>query len=70
MRSGYNGAEQAAASASGASYVDPTPWFCSLVCTPIIGRDIVYLDQAHVTATYARKLELVLGSSLGFHNRT
>jgi len=70
VRSGYNGAEQAAASASGASYVDPTPWFCSHVCTPIIGRNIVYLDKGHITATYAQKLELVLGSALGFHGRT
>ena len=70
VRSDYNGAERAAASASGASYVDPTPWFCSLVCTPIIGRNIVYLDQVHVTATYARKLELVLGGAVGFHNRS
>ena len=41
-----------------------TPWFCSRVCTPVIGRYVVYMDQFHVTATYARYLSVVLGQAL------
>ncbi len=57
-------AERAAAAASGARYVDVTPWFCSRACTAIIGHYEVYVDSAHITNTYARFLEGVLGDAL------
>jgi hypothetical protein len=53
----YNQAEQAAAAAVGARYVNIIPWFCSRTCPAIIGHDEVYVDSAHITNTYARLLE-------------
>jgi hypothetical protein len=41
-------------------YVDPTPWFCSSVCTAIVGPYDVYTDRFHVTASYATYLQSVL----------
>ncbi len=64
VESRYNNAEHVAVAIAGGRYVDPTPWFCSRVCTPVIGRYVVYMDQFHVTATYARYLSVVLGQAL------
>jgi len=58
-------AEKQAAAASGARYVDVTPWFCSSVCTAIVSHYVVYEDTFHMTADYAIYLERVLGQSLG-----
>ena len=58
--------EVSAAASSNIPYVDPTPWFCSATCTAVIGHYVPYLDRYHVTDTYARYLEIVLGNSLGF----
>ena len=58
--------EASISAASGVTYVDPTPWFCSATCTAVIGHYVPYLDKYHVTATYARYLEVVLGKALGF----
>ena len=41
-------------------YIDPTPWFCSKVCTAIVGPYDVYMDRFHVTATYAAYLQNAL----------
>lgn len=49
-------AERAAATATGAAYLDPQPWLCSAVCTPIVGNLFVYADSYHVDATYAEFL--------------
>ena len=62
--SSYDHAEQVAASASGARYQGVIPWFCSSVCTNVIDRFAVYQDPFHVTSTYARYLEIVLGHAL------
>jgi hypothetical protein len=59
-------AERAAAASSNALYVDPTPWFCSTRCTAVIGDYDVYLNQHHVTATYATYLQNALSNALGF----
>ena len=56
--------EEAAAAATGAEYIETTPWFCSATCTAVIKNYIVYMDQIHVTATYARYLKGVLGQAL------
>jgi len=53
------------ATRSGVQYIDPTPWLCSSVCTAVIGHVVVYLDQFHLTATYAGYLQNALGASLG-----
>jgi peptidoglycan/LPS O-acetylase OafA/YrhL len=65
VNSNFNRAERAAAQESGADYIDTTAWFCSSTCTAIVKNFVVYLDVFHVTATYARYLEIVLGHSLG-----
>ncbi|MEY2398887.1 MAG: hypothetical protein QOJ00_2061, partial [Actinomycetota bacterium] len=50
-------AEQAAATAAGATYVDPLPWFCfEERCPAVVGSTPVYWDGIHLTATYARSL--------------
>jgi hypothetical protein len=60
----YNQAEQTAAKTSGARYINVTPWFCSTVCTGVIGRYDVYFDQYHVAATYTYVLGGVLRQAL------
>ena len=46
-------------------YVDPTPWLCSKICSPVIGHYDVYLDRWHLTSTYAAYLQNALAQSLG-----
>jgi hypothetical protein len=56
----YDQAESAAARAGHATYINPTSWFCSTVCTAIIGHYGVYSDDTHITAAYAQYLSKVL----------
>ncbi len=60
----YNRAELAASGAAGARYVDLAPWFCSVTCTAIIGHYDVYVNDSHITNTYAHVLEGVLAGAL------
>jgi peptidoglycan/LPS O-acetylase OafA/YrhL len=60
----FRRAEARAAVVAGAHYVDAMPWFCTKSCSAVIGRFEVYVDQEHVTNTYARALEGVLAASL------
>jgi hypothetical protein len=60
----YNRAEMAAAHAAGVPYIDPTPWFCSTDCSPIIGPFDVYFDKLHITSAYGEYLSTVLGQAL------
>jgi len=60
-------AERSAAIVSNVQYINPTPWFCSATCTPIVGRYVVYLDRSHMTSTYASYLQVVLGKALGLN---
>ena len=48
--------ERHVAAVTGAQYVDVTPWLCSSVCTAVVGDMNVYLDQDHITSTYATYL--------------
>jgi SGNH domain (fused to AT3 domains) len=57
-------AEHTAATAAHAGYVRVIPWFCSAVCTPIIGNMVVYFDQFHITSTYSVFLSGVLRTAL------
>lgn len=42
---------------TGAVFVDPTGWLCFTdPCPAVIGRFLVYRDEHHMTATYARAL--------------
>jgi peptidoglycan/LPS O-acetylase OafA/YrhL len=45
-------------------YIDPTPWFCSNLCTAVVGTYDVYMDRFHVSATYATYLQKALASAL------
>jgi peptidoglycan/LPS O-acetylase OafA/YrhL len=61
----YNSVEKAAVHAAGVDYIDPIPWFCTQICSPIIGNHVVYIDGFHITATWAEYLWFVLADSLG-----
>ncbi|MGD0394883.1 MAG: acyltransferase family protein [Acidimicrobiales bacterium] len=59
----FNTAEERAAKAVGANYIDVIPWFCARRCSPVIGNDAIYwLD--HVTVGYSLFLEGVLAKKL------
>lgn len=60
----WNGADQAAAAATGSGYVSVLPWLCTAVCTPVIGNVTVYRNRFHLTATYAGMLSGVLADAL------
>jgi peptidoglycan/LPS O-acetylase OafA/YrhL len=55
-------AEMAATAAAGGQYADPTMLFCTADrCPVIVGNNLVYRDDNHVTIEYAQALEPVLG---------
>ena len=60
----WNGADEAAAAATGSSYVSVLPWLCTTICTPVIGNVTVYRNRFHLTATYAGMLSGVLEDAL------
>lgn len=60
----YNDIERSVAEAAGVAFIDVTPWFCGSVCSPIVGNMVVYTNDYHVTATYARHLSWALESVL------
>ena len=60
----YAGAEAEAVNAVGGRYVDVTPWFCSTVCTAVVGHYQVYFNQQHVMGPYATFLEGVMADAL------
>jgi peptidoglycan/LPS O-acetylase OafA/YrhL len=62
---GRRTAGASAAAAGGAVLIDPVPWFCSAsACPAVIGDNIVYRDDATLTATYARTLKPLIASAL------
>jgi peptidoglycan/LPS O-acetylase OafA/YrhL len=60
----FNQAEKAAADSAGVRYIGITSWFCSTVCTGVIGRYGVFVDQFHVGATYTYVLQDLLRQAL------
>jgi peptidoglycan/LPS O-acetylase OafA/YrhL len=60
----YNWGELLAVTKVGGRYIQTTPWFCSRVCTAVVGNHVVYMDQLHMTATYAQYLATVMGQAL------
>ncbi len=49
--------EQRAAEVSSAGFIDPTRWVCpSSPCPVVIGKVLVFRDQGHLTAVFARSL--------------
>lgn len=56
-------AEQAATTAAGGRYADLTPLFCTAErCPVIVGNDLVFRDDNHVTIAYAEALAPVIGA--------
>ncbi len=54
-------AEAATTRSAGGQYVDLSGFFCTAeICPVIIGRDLVFRDDNHVTTTYARTLSTVV----------
>ncbi len=60
----YHLAEAEAVEYVGGRYIDPTPWLCSKVCTPVIGNYDVYFDHYHLMGSYALHLTGVLAQAL------
>jgi peptidoglycan/LPS O-acetylase OafA/YrhL len=55
-----------AAERAGATVVNPLRWLCGRTgCPAIIGNTLVYRDNSHLTATYARYLAPWLDSAIG-----
>jgi hypothetical protein len=55
-------AETAAITADGGQYTDITPLFCTTErCPVIVGNNLVYLDENHLTSEYVRQLAPVIG---------
>lgn len=61
----FQQAEEAAASANSAQYIDTTKWFCTDRCWSVVNKMQVYSDWQHITATYARHLSGALQEELG-----
>ena len=55
---------QAAAQATGATYISPTSWLCTSVCTAVIGRYDVYADASEITNQYVDYLQGALAAAL------
>ena len=60
--------EQWVARETGVAYQDTTGWVCTAECPPVVGDVLVYLDNNHLTNTYASflgpYLELAIKSEL------
>ncbi len=59
-----NHAEASAATQTGARYIDVVPWFCSTICTGVVGHYQPYWDPYHITASYSMALGQALGYSI------
>jgi hypothetical protein len=57
-------AERAATVQTGSRYIDTVPWFCTRVCSDVIGHYQPYWDAGHITGTYAAALVYVLATAL------
>ena len=57
-------AEARAAKSVGARYVNVVSWFCSDVCSPVIGDTGVYRNQFHTTAAFGRLVSGPVGRAL------
>ena len=60
----YADTDRAVAKQAGVQYIDVFPWFCTSVCTAVIGNMVVYGHSNHITATYATYLSSALQAAL------
>ena len=56
--------EHQAARTAGAGYINVIPWFCTTVCSSVIGNYDVYADHKHVAVGYTRFLEGAMTEAL------
>jgi peptidoglycan/LPS O-acetylase OafA/YrhL len=61
---GRRSAVAQAARARGVKVLDPTPWFCTTVCPPVIGDEMVFKDNSHMSATFSATLAPVIGREI------
>ena len=62
---GHMDADKRAAAQAGVAFVDPSGWVCPTEpCPATIDRFVVYRDDHHMTATFARALAALLGAAL------
>lgn len=64
MGATYNDVERRVADDAGIAFIDVTPWFCSDVCSAVVGNMVVYTNDSHVTSTYAKTLSGALEQAL------
>jgi peptidoglycan/LPS O-acetylase OafA/YrhL len=59
-------ADATIAEETGARFIDPTPWMCRTdPCPAVIGRLLVFRDEHHMTATFARALAKPFAQAAG-----
>jgi hypothetical protein len=62
---GQRQASLRAAKATGALFIDVTPWLCtSSKCSPVVGPFIVYTDTNHLSVAYVQYLSKVIAAAL------
>ena len=61
---GLQKGEKDAATATKSLYVKTQQWLCTTVCSSVIGTFIPYIDNNHISFTYARYLSTVMGNEL------
>jgi peptidoglycan/LPS O-acetylase OafA/YrhL len=63
--------DKTAAAANNVEYVNTTPWFCSKICTPVVGDYELYdVSGVHITSAWAQYLQNVVAESLSLRSPT
>jgi SGNH domain (fused to AT3 domains) len=60
----HQAVERREALALGAKFINPLPWICTTMCSPVIGSFLAYLNSAHLDATYVTFLSTVMQGAL------
>jgi hypothetical protein len=60
----HESAERTEALSLGAAFINPLSWLCTSTCSPVIGSFLVYLNNAHLDATYVTFLSTVMQAAL------
>ena len=61
---GLQAGQQAAAKATGSTFIVTRPWFCASRCPAVLGDMIPFIDGSHISTTYATYLSGVMGQAL------
>jgi peptidoglycan/LPS O-acetylase OafA/YrhL len=55
----------AAATAAGATVIDPTSWYCTAtICPVVVGNVLIYRDDSHMTTAFSTMLSYVMEARL------